>query len=544
MKNLTSAQRKIFSIVFNKIGINRNLTDLILSYLPESSILILAITIGDSIRSNDETYRILTRDYTQFFEEDKTILFTKNFYKECSNNNWLNLMKWAYSCNCNSDTEYLECISAETLEWLHEKVNIDQIPYLLGKYAFQNGNMKVIEWLYEHDLLKSSSLFVSLAIKNNHRNVLEYLISKNHIFTSGVLKSAVDSGSLDNIKFVYNDLVTRGIRGLSRSIIPGDFNRNFGDDVFDETIYMSVGEQGNIEIYKYLQSIGMQLEDCILDEAVRHGHLDMIRWIYNNVMNFDVAFEREIVVFASDNNHLHVIEWFYNKSGPNILTDELFESNMYYGNTEILDWLVIKNCPKPYRINYSPKLGEDGKLFIEKYLLKYNIPFSQDFAENCDSYELLKWALLNDCPYNNKMIIYAAFRPRSIEFIKWALIEFKVPWHDDIFHQAAQFGDFELVKWLHSYKPSMEKMTIAYHASLRGNFYILKWLYKKGYKFDSSVCKAVCDYNYLHVLKWLHKIGVPYFKDELLTSCKVSVFSSKHETTSKQNIKNYIMKNM
>ena len=180
-----------------------------------------------------------------------------------------------------------------------------------------------------------------------------------------------------------------------------------------------------------------------------------------------------IGTYAARHGHLDIIQWLFDQ---NIYLN-LSETAAQYGHLHILQWMVQNN----YRM--SPTTCEyaamGGQLHILQWLRQIGTAWDSYtcYAAVANGHlHVFEWAYKNDCPLD-----------------------------EIICNRVAENGNLDLLKYLRTHKCPWEHET-AVSACLGGHLNILIWLYQNQcpiYFDDVDLYEIAIDYCHYHILKWL-----------------------------------------
>lgn len=136
----------------------------------------------------------------------------------------------------------------------------------------------------------------------------------------------------------------------------------------------SASHRGHLEIVKYLVSKGAKPNKKAVESAVISNHLDVVKYLVNN--GFDVS--NIALETAAGNNNVPMFKFLF-ENGDFKYSDSVFESFKYTTSEEIKDFL-IKNVDSPENILHD--LISDRKENLEnvKYLVESGVDIHGGFA--------------------------------------------------------------------------------------------------------------------------------------------------------------------
>jgi hypothetical protein len=164
----------------------------------------------------------------------------------------------------------------------------------------------------------------------------------------------------------------------------------------------------NIELIKWLRSIGAQWDEETVDTAVAMGYIDILDYlIKNGCPNENLDF------VAIENNQLDCLKWIHKN------VDKCDSNCYYYAETlSFLNWLKSQNIPFTNDIVYcSVKKGEFNRF---KWFYENGFKFNSNIttiAAKHKRFDILEYALKNGCPINQELL-NEAYRTNNLNIIE------------------------------------------------------------------------------------------------------------------------------
>lgn len=222
--------------------------------------------------------------------------------------------------------------------------------------------------------------------------------------------------------------------------------------------------------------------------AVKHGHLDICRWLNSEGCVADNSF----AILAGKGGHRDVYDWIANMS-LNKHSSEYIKGALAGGFIDILE----DNHVWP-RGQYSDNLVdiavENGRFSTVRWLHDNDLisdTYSCDTAAKYGCFRILKWLVERGYTAGPKTCIEAA-GTGDFEMLQW-LREFGVHWDEITTRTAARKGHWDVLKWSieNGCPTSNELLSAALYGKCDTNMF--QWLLNRGCKIDGSLSEAVGD---------------------------------------------------
>ena len=215
----------------------------------------------------------------------------------------------------------------------------------------------------------------------------------------------------------------------------------------------------------------MECSEELIDKAAIGGHVEILQWIWDKWPNdFKKYFIEEntfaLIENAVDANHMHVLEWINSQFQLEIYTPdpedspdqscaEIMKSAARNGNINIVRWLWSKKILDNTDRYCTEAAAEGGNLAVLQYLRELGYPWSRNLCLTAvvnGNLEVLKWAYLNDCPWNDsKMFPAAASSKRPSVDLYQFLFDKGCPLVEEkSFKKAGKIGNFEFIQFAQS----------------------------------------------------------------------------------------------
>jgi len=344
--------------------------------------------------------------------------------------------------------------------------------YLCNAHCFTNCIMKMgyidlTKWVYDYNFTISFDDY-STAIMNGHYKIMRWIESckKYNHYIERV-----------GVKYNYRTLIARCT--LSELATSG----------------------GSVKILKLFSQRMVLSGSKILENAIKFGHLKLVKWIAEHYS--DDFKSHEYYIVAVRHGRLDILK--YIMSFP-----EKLEYFIYHlkdasclvasagGHLDVLKWLLCDLLDHPTIINMELTLK---RLSFLPHFLETMPQFCVSIclaAANCRQLHVLKW--LKEKGFSlHRSICKAAVDTDCIELLIW-LRENRCPWYEKICTRTAGNGCLE----------------------------ILKWAMSNGDKYDENTLKSALVSGEPELVKWLLYNKCPLKRDEVIPVLRKFTFINSH----------------
>lgn len=315
------------------------------------------------------------------------------------------------------------------------------------KQAADDGKIEIVQYLYDHPLLKSKCRVVRGAAVNGHFKLVKWLHHQDPNCAMDALTYAAREGHLNIVRWIHGQL--RKTVKLPLDGSPGPAPRIWQ------------------HYHKDLLSI---------DEAAASGSLELVKWLHKNRKQecSDDAMSR-----AAYRSHIDIVQWLQNNR-EEYCSEETFHKCAEFGRLEML------------------------KLFHENEY-EFDIDtFTMDWAAEAGHLEVVKWLHENRTEGCTTMAVDAAARNGYLDVVKYLLTNRTEGCTTEAMDSAAGNGRLEIVSWLHENRQEGCTQKAIDSAATSGHLAVVKFLYQQR---KLSCSKTALDKAYQHnhfsVLAWL-----------------------------------------
>lgn len=460
---------------------------------------------------------------------------------------WYNILPTTYIIQYKYVTQNIDLI-----EWAH--ANNCFRSHLLSKYAAENNNEQVINFLIQNYYYISYEMYYTAAKKGNLDMVYllynekiynkykhfskykcifisddEYKIMSTMLYDNAALNNDINIIKKLPCNHIVNSACINASKKLNMEILEWLYYKNIKPDkhttkwlayngklsgiiwafennieITEESLYYAA-KNGKINIIKWILkmncvTIKTHTSDLILGKAAKHNHNNIFEYIYSI---FGITRYNMVCDYAIKGNNLYIIDLLYKKYNCKLFSTPVFRyeyfSEFLYIPTVTVDtiYFIINE------LKYSLKnISTDMYMYISNVAL-YN-----------NNIDLLKYIIGDKKLYE---IEYYELVELSIYFNSKKILDWLM--YDYIYSNKYEDKYKILYKGLsnngelHTIKMLMNKIPIDNYidklcegASIGGSLNILKWLYNQKFNITlylENICKNGIKYEHIHILEWI-----------------------------------------
>lgn len=112
-----------------------------------------------------------------------------------------------------------------------------------------------------------------------------------------------------------------------------------------------VAEHGHLDMLKWLYDNRKEYFTLrAIELAAANGHLKVVQFLYNNLacntnVNFGIEYHlKNAVNDAAKNGHLDIIKWLYYNTGVNVTDPHHIQNAYFFNRKDVLNWLEDEIC--------------------------------------------------------------------------------------------------------------------------------------------------------------------------------------------------------
>lgn len=234
------------------------------------------------------------------------------------------------------------CISIEAvkheqfsiLKWARENrlIHLDQ-SMKLGPIAAEKGNLEMLQWIIQHEIIYRWTDIAHNAAKNGHLHILQWIPEVRRYFKAKDYRAIAFRGHLHILQwfgnFIDSQILCGAAGGGHLHIIQWAIEQNIPRN--DPMICANAAKHGHLSTLQWLIAHDFPFDIWSYACAAENGHLDIIRWIHTNTA---LAWDWRTCAYAAKYGHLAVLEYC---QGPiNKIAWKYAEKN---GHAHVIEWL-------------------------------------------------------------------------------------------------------------------------------------------------------------------------------------------------------------
>lgn len=379
----------------------------------------------------------------------------------------------------------------DCLRYLHEH----GCPWAEGtcEIAAQRGAVACLVYALDHDCPRDESDLGVAAVYSSEVAILDALQDRGHRWDACATATAAEYGRWDLIEIL----------------------RAYGCP-WDDRVCTDLASMGDLDLLQRARADGCPWEpEACMREAIRHGHVDIVRWLCKN------AFGRD------DNDH--------------VLKSEYCASAVYGGHRDVLACLVEHGCPwdpmtiaqsldasfdmdcLEYAISrgmitgvpahcatrFCAQAARGGRVDILRLLYAAGCRGDVDTtaaAAEGGHLVCLAWLVDRDCPVDTSAT-YSAAGNGHIECVSY-LCERDVPWHSESYSMAVASGRLECLAYMDAHGcPRCHDATEI--AADIGRLDVLRYLHENGCAWSAETCLRAAQRGHVACLRYAHRHRAP-----------------------------------
>lgn len=222
------------------------------------------------------------------------------------------------------------------VKYLMESDRVNDINLLnnnLMCYATSNGHLELAKYLVEKgvNIHTSKSCPLRVASENGHLELVKYLVGI-HDNMPCALYGAIKKKQNDIIKYLVDEKINVEITDVMFENVLKDDKNKLSFMVFFVEIMINSGwnksdmlnvisKYGNVELAKYMvDDKGADILDKSLSIAAYNGHIDMVKYLYENGVRSPTAVNDSILEASMNSNSVEIVKYLFEKC-PDIYID-------------------------------------------------------------------------------------------------------------------------------------------------------------------------------------------------------------------------------
>lgn len=358
---------------------------------------------------------------------------------------------------------------------------------------------------------KYGQLIFTPEILNKISTIIEEQINNIHEFTDSI-EDLIDSIlELELESYAFSNSIPVHMK---RFII------DYDSDKSKILSYLLNGETEGLTINDFtfnakLFQIGAAIygtKELDLEIAVRYDRDDVLEYIMKHKLLDMEDFIDQICIYGIKNfeEAYSVFEWaeiklvnFYEK---------LLEKAILYNSKDVIDWILAEG--------YLPNFDKTSRLavinnkleILQKLYTFYPQPLSPDLANEAavrGFTEMLDWLILNNCPLSVDVYVSAIYGG-NFELVKYLFNKYGfIPDSSAVFSAATFSGNTDFLEWLYNNNYFAWDSSVYDWAAYGSKLNVIEWAYEKGLPWSKEACTWAADVGCKNIILWAMKKGLP-----------------------------------
>lgn len=357
----------------------------------------------------------------------------------------LTMIKWL---EANFSWENQKLFYYTGFRWFRDATAHDQWVNEIIGYAGKNGQLDIVQYLYDHHLHESRGAATSYAAQSGHFKLVKWLHQQNPKFSGAGIEYAASSGQLNIVRWLHNEIKRTACDkpGLSLSC------------------------------------------EKAIDKAASFGSLEIVQWLHQNGT-------KECSTYAMDNaannkGHLAALQFLHTNRTEGC-TPRSLERALYNGHRDVVQWLLHHRpeCLESIPTDTMDLAAKEGHLATAQAHL-----------------EIVKFLIENGSQGCISEAVDAAAKGGRLATVQYILASDAALLSSWAMENAASQGHFEIVRWLHKNRSKGCTAQAVNEAAKAGHLPIVKYLYEHRHvRIGDSTMREVAQLKQFAVLEWVMK---------------------------------------
>lgn len=254
--------------------------------------------------------------------------------------------------------------SIDIVKWLYNNKQLTGSHIKPYDFACMNGHLEIVKFLDDNNINEHSINALKLAMKNNHRDIIEYLYKQNSMYIRYEISKYADNEIIYYIKNKNYKMIDFLYRRLDKNkFIDIKYLLETKDNKFITDILNNYDINFKIYDYKILKDCHINIIELLYEKNILVlNNKTMKSLIYNNLY--------DIIVYFVDSNYFKITEEYIDYALENYRLDI---AKYLYKNNNLNDNKIWRNAEQEI-VEY--KEMDDWYIEYKKYKSKHGVIIS------------------------------------------------------------------------------------------------------------------------------------------------------------------------
>jgi hypothetical protein len=179
------------------------------------------------------------------------------------------------------------------------------------------NNLDALKWIW-NKFLERSDATIRLAIQYDRPEIAIWLIKNDALYDKNLTLEAALYGRLDILK---------SLRESNINVI------------WDDKVCKFAALNGQLEVIKWLKTIGIQGNKNMCKYAAWGGHLHVLKWAHLNEVQWDAS----VCEYATKGGHFEILKWLRERGAP--WDYRVHRASQHNNRFEIWEWAQANGAP-------------------------------------------------------------------------------------------------------------------------------------------------------------------------------------------------------
>jgi hypothetical protein len=225
-------------------------------------------------------------------------------------------------------------------------------PFFAYSKIAKHSRIDLLEWVKSKSKQPDQESFYNYLCKGGFIGGIKWFLEQGCQLNDRVFLNAVKSGNLDILKWIYREYPTLSKTNLQISIW---------------AVY-----RDHLDVLEWLKISNFTIDYTTVISAIKYGRLKILKWLF--AQNYHHLIPSSVDPIGYANDHIEIIKWLQEQGyqlNPNILS-----THIEINHLSTLIWLFENGCKLPKKLYKRPIENED--IEILNWLLENGCPFDEN----------------------------------------------------------------------------------------------------------------------------------------------------------------------